>query len=229
MFHSAQALCSSLFQRFARLFRTAKWARWALAAGLCGGLVIAGAQSLRAFSPEGYKKWKALYDAAVLEKQDRPRIRFWRGIFAVKPQDDFAWGFVGISTNAYIQPQLHAATTPLGPDLSVFAPTAAFRGNQTMVIGGVLETPPGRGDSVLVRASGCSLAQYAYPDLSAIDSIATVNLNGVEPYFRQLAGLAAAPASYPKGCADRALGHSFNQLGLCWPDRQWRQPVRHCR
>lgn len=90
--------------------------------------------------------------------------------------------------------------------LSSFTPYAAFQGNQTAIVGRAFETTPGQGDSALVRAKGCTLSQYSYPVLSASGSGNGFPFAGVEAYFRQLAGLAAVPASYPKGCTDRSLG-----------------------
>ena len=62
--------------------------------------------------------------------------------------------------------------------LGSFAPVAAFLGNQTAIIGRALQITPNRGDSALVRANGCTLSQYSYPDLSASGS--SLTFTGVE-------------------------------------------------
>lgn len=107
------------------------------------------------------------------------------------------------STPLSVRALLTGISTPAS-GLGSFAPVAAFLGNQTAIIGRALQITPNRGDSALVRANGCTLSQYSYPDLSASGS--SLTFTGVEAYFRQLAGLLAVPASYPKGCTDRSVG-----------------------
>ena len=99
-----------------------------------------------------------------------------------------------------------ALSSALASGMSSFTPYAAFQGNQTAIVGRASETTPGKGDSALVRANGCALSQYSYPDRSTSGSGSSFTFTGAEAYFRQLAGLAAVPASYPKGCTDRSLG-----------------------
>ena len=107
-----------------------------------------------------------------------------------------------------------AATGTASANLDSFTPNAAFRGNQSAVVGRVLEATPGVGDAVFARDNGCALSQYAYPDRAAKGGAATVVLKGVEAHFRHLAGLAAAPSAYPKGCTDRAIGKSSTDTAL---------------
>ena len=208
MFHSAHALCSSLLQQFTRLFRLAKWGRWVLAAGVCGGFVIAWAQSNGArvsISAElervvqSIKRFNTGSKVSGPSRMTRKQAETTFGEFLYPDPPPKLMALLSGS------PYLAASTTP-AVNPSSFTPFAAFQGNQTAIVGRALETTPGKGDSVLVRANGCTLSQYSYPDLSASGSGSSFTFTGVEAHFRQLSGLAVVPASYPGGCTDRVLG-----------------------
>ena len=197
MIHSACVHCSSLLQRFARLFRPARWARWALAAGVCSGFLFAWAQSTSAPPTIETERTRLI--------KEREAVVATPGFGLENATDPSKKREIAEKLRNYAG-GAQALSSALASGMSSFTPYAAFQGNQTAIVGRASETTPGKGDSALVRANGCALSQYSYPDRSASGSGSSFTFTGVEAYFRQLAGLAAVPASYPKGCTDRSLG-----------------------
>lgn len=191
--------------RFPRPAAPAAWMRWLLGGVLCSALLVAVAQSIVIYrNADVQERAQGLYNDGLVETQRRQHqkaVKF-SGIPYINP---FGWLLSDIDAEAARARPLAAATGSTS-EFAAFIPDAAFRGNQAVLIGSALETEAAKGDSVLVRASGCSLSHYAYPDLTSADSTGTVTLTGLEAAFRQLAGLPVATATYPKGCTDRSLG-----------------------
>jgi len=179
-----------------------RWLQGATAALLCASLLAATA-SIRIFrNAQVEKRYNELaIDLSRLSEQiarqkEKDAQEEWK-----------RWFFTLPPAPAPLRARMHALAAPAASavGLTSFTPSAAFRGNQTAIVGRVLETVPGKGASVLSRASGCTLVQYAYPDLASTADDA-VTLSGVERHLRAVSGLAAAGATYPRGCDERTLG-----------------------
>ena len=97
-----------------------------------------------------------------------------------------------------------AAAAAAATTLSSFTPTAAFRGNQTALVGAALNPSSPVAGSVLVRESDCTLTQYAYA--TYLVGITPTKLPGFEASVHKLSGLTTTAGTFPKGCADRRLG-----------------------
>ncbi len=175
--------------------------RWVLAAVICGGSVLAIAQSIIVFAnPEAEKAYEA--KRRLLEETQAEQIHDLSRLV------NYEW-ILGIGTSSTQARQQSvrravADTPPAGTGLGIFTPWAAFHGNQTGLVGRAIESRPRKGSAVLSRAADCSLLLHAFPDVTA--SGGTRSRGGVEAYFRSLAGLAAGAPSYPKGCNDSTLG-----------------------
>ena len=97
-----------------------------------------------------------------------------------------------------------AAAVATATTLTSFTPTAAFRGNQTALVGAALNPSSPVAASVLVRESDCTLTQYAYA--AFLDGTTPTKLPGFEVYAHKISGLTTTAGTFPKGCADRRLG-----------------------
>ena len=199
--------------RSARSRELVRWLRWTLPVLLCTGASIASAQLYAGPSrAERLKRIIAEQDKQTPESRERARQR--EADAEDRRNAKARWFFIEAASGMAARAHPLASASSAAASLTTFTPNAAFRGNQTVSVGRALEAFPAHGDSVLARANGCALAQYAYPDLSSSDSTGTVSLTGVEAYFRRLAGLAPTAPSYPAGCADRASGTPSTSTAL---------------
>lgn len=197
--------------------RRAPFRVWLLAATLCCGAVLAADGGSILLMTEAARKEVIRIKKKLQAEKDSKLIDMMRKHSDQQDRDErllesgLLWGEVEVFGRS-AQPQAGhreralAVTAPAALTVGSFTPAAAFRGNQTLVIGGLLQPSPARGESVLVRESGCLLSQHAYRDLYAETEVAVPVMSGVEAHFRKMAGLPALPATYPQGCIERSLG-----------------------
>lgn len=181
--------------------------RWLLACALGSALLVAGAQTIVVFRNAEVQQQVQADDKVGMGETRIDRVQKEVADFHKHLERDDSWCFLTkIGSNASRARPLAASAAPT-IDIGSFV-AAAFGGNLTALVGGVLETPPGKGGSMIVRGDGCGLALHGYSNLSSSGSTGTVTLTGLETTFRNLAGLPAATARYPNGRADRRVGVS---------------------
>ncbi len=178
-----------------------RWLRGALIAALCFGPVLAVAQTGQ------YNRLNDVLDRSDIQSSEPFLVMTHPPDRDEDERESRDWHSVNGESNSSKPGRARVlATTSLPNDATFFAPVAAFGGNKAVIVGRTLETTPRSGGALLVRTKGCSLSLYASANVVDSASMSTVSLNDVEPSLRRLAGLAAVPATYPKGCADRARG-----------------------
>ena len=123
------------------------------------------------------------------------RTKIWRHPTQF-PQSSSATGHPGAKAVA--------ATTPTS--LSTFTPTAAFLGNQSMLVGGALNPGSRLAGTLLARESNCSLTQYSFADTADGATPVLTSLPGLDAYAHRISGLTTAAGVFPKGCTDGRLG-----------------------
>lgn len=107
----------------------------------------------------------------------------------------------GVAIGARARPLASGAVT-----LDSFTPTAAFRGNQSAIVGGALSAPASFTGSFVVREANCSLTQYSLATAVVAGSAITATLPNAEAHLRRISGLTPGSGTFAKGCSDRARG-----------------------